>query len=111
MSYQVGFTCYSTALAANQVTASAENGSVVQRGSDTYVVTLGNITADSITYIFKSTTTNVLGTPTTISQTFTSNPVPCGLLDTADAVTLGVGILIAWVATAAVNVLRRGVHE
>ena len=111
MSFQVGFTCYPTAIAANQVTASSENGSVVQRGNETYVVTLGDITSNSITYIYRSTTTNLLGMPTTVSQTFNSNPIPCGLLDTADAILLGSAILVAWVATAAVNVLRRGVHE
>ena len=109
--FQVGSTCYQTGLQANQVTASHENGKVVQRGTDTYVVTLGNIDASSITYLYKSTTTNVLGQPTTISQTFQSVPAPCGLLETADSLLLAWGVAAVWLIAAGINTLRKGVHE
>lgn len=110
-SFQVGATCYQTALQANQVTASAENGKVVQRGTDTYVITLGAIDDISITYVFRSTTTNALGQATTITQKFESFPQPCGLLETADSFLLAWGVATVWLIAAAINKLRQGVHE
>lgn len=112
-SYQVGTSCYSTALAAAQASASSQIGVVVPLGTSLYVVDVQAVSDDSITYKLQSLTSNGNGNSNqaSIVKTVSYTPSPCGLLDTADGLLLGWGVATAWLVTAAILVLRRGVHE
>lgn len=104
--FQVGTTCYPSGLAAAYAAASSQTGQVVQLGRSLYVVDLQAASENSITYRLQS-----LDRTGSILKTVPYTAIPCGLLDTADAVVLGGAVVVAWIATAAINILRRGVHE
>lgn len=104
-SYQFGDACYSTALSAAQAAAASQIGAVVQIGTASYVVDVVTVSPSSITYKFQ----NVSSTAILIkSASFT--PLSCGLLDTSDGLIVGWAIAAAWLVTAAVLHLRRGVQ-
>lgn len=104
-SYQVGATCYPSGLAAAQASASSQIGAVVPLGGSLYAVDVQAVSDASITYKLQS-----LDTTASIVKTVSYTPSPCGLLDTADGLLLGWAVATAWLATAAVIVLRRGIH-
>lgn len=103
-SLQVDGNCYSE-LAAVQAMAAREVGRLVVIGAKTYVVDVGAVTPTTITYNFADTTSTA-----TFSKLVTVTPQPCGLLDTVDGLVIGWAIAAAWLATAAVLFIRRGVH-
>lgn len=105
MSYQVLTSCYATALAAAQASASSQVGAVVSLGASLYVVDVQAVSDTSITYNLHS-----LDTTATVVKTVPYTPMPCGLLDTADALFLSGSIATAWIIAAAINHLRQGVH-
>jgi hypothetical protein len=104
--FQVGSTCYPSGMAAAYAAASSQTGQVVPLGSSLYVVDVQAASDMSITYRLEA-----LDTTASIVKTVPYNPIPCGLLDTADGLLLGGAVAVVWIATAAVNILRRGVHE
>lgn len=106
MAYQVGPTCYGTPLDAVAAIASANVGHVIQVGSSAYVLNVASYDSTSITYAYQS----VNGSPS-FSHTAMVTPPPCGLLDTADGLLIAWGIATAWLVTAGVLFLRRGIHE
>ncbi|KAF1043558.1 hypothetical protein [Xylophilus sp.] len=101
MAYQVGASCYGDAAAALSATASAQAGAVVVHGGAAYVVDVAGVTSSSITYRL-----NPVAGGQAIQSTVQMVPEPCGLLDWADGLSLGWGIAVAWIATAAVMHLR-----
>ncbi len=105
-SYQVGSNYYSSTLAAAQASASSQAGAVVQLGANPYVVDVQAVSATSITYSL-----NALDSTASIVKTVPYTAQPCGLLDTADGLLLGWGVAIVWLITAAILVMRRGIHE
>jgi len=105
-SYQVGDICFSSSLAAAQAMAAREVGKIVQIGNASYVVDSPAQTGNSITYVFSNV--SGLSSFTTIQ---TVSPLPCGLLDTSDGLIIAWGIAIAWIVTAGVLFLRKGIHE
>jgi len=106
MAFQVGSSCYATALDAVAASASSEVGAVVVKGSGSYVVDVASYTASSITYVLRS-----LDGLADISSTVAISPLPCGLLDWQDGLTLGWAVAAAWIATAVVLFIRKAVHE
>lgn len=100
--FQVGSACYQTALAANQVIASAQNGVVTTIGTKTYVVTPTTITDSAITYVYRHST----GTGD-LTQTFQSIPAQCALLTAPDAMKIAWLIAAAWIAIYAVTYIIR----
>ncbi len=70
------------------------------------MVNASDITGASITYTLSPVTG---GAGITLVASVT--PQPCGLLDWQDGLLIGWGIAGAWLMTAAVMFLRRGVHE
>jgi len=105
-SFQVGGVCYSSPLAAVQAMAAGQVGSIRQLGSSAYVVDSTAQTDSSITYVLRE-----LGGPGLVTSTQTVNPLPCGLLDTADGLIIAWGIATAWLVTHGILFLRRGLHE
>jgi len=103
-SLQVDGVCYSET-AAVQAMAAREVGRIVTIGAKTYVVDVGALTPSSITYTFSDLTTSTIFT-----KVVNVTPQPCGLLDTSDGLIIGWLIAVAWLSTAAVLHLRRGVH-
>jgi len=106
MSYQVGSTCYSSALVANQAVAASIAGTVGTVGGQSVVISVQAVSDSSITYGYTP-----LAGGATASTVVALLPMPCGLLDTADGLLLGWAVAAAWLATAAVLFLRKGVHE
>lgn len=105
MGYQVGSICYATEQQALSASASSQVGAVVPHGGKSYVTGVSSVGSGSITYSFISldgTESFELVSPLT--------PQPCGLLDWQDGLVLGWGVAAAWIATAAVMFLRKGVH-
>lgn len=105
-SFQVGQSCYSSALAAVQAIASGQSGAVVVVGTSSYVVDVVGTSDTSMTLNFSD-----VGSPASFVKVVPVTPLPCGLLDTADGLILAWGIATAWLVTAAVLFLRRGIHE
>jgi hypothetical protein len=106
MSFQVGSSCYAAASDAVAAAASSEVGAVVVRGSGAYMVDVASYTGSSITYVLRS-----LDGLADITTTLAVTPLPCGLLDWQDGLTLGWAVAGAWIATAVVLFLRKAVHE
>lgn len=106
MSFQYGANCYGTAVAAAQAAAASQIGAIVPIGSATYSVDVVSASDTSITYKL----TPLDGT-TSITKLVPFTPLPCGLLDTADGLIIGWGIATAWLLTAGVLFLRRGINE
>jgi len=106
MAFQVGSSCYGEPVAAVQAMAANVVGSVVVHGGSAYVVNAAAADADSISYSLQP-----LSGGSAISTVVQVTPQPCGLLDWQDGLTLGWGIAAAWIACAALLVLRRGAHE
>lgn len=104
--FQVGDLCYSSSLAAVQAMAAREGGKVVQLGAKTYVIDVTAVTASSITFRF-----NDVASTAFITKVAVVSPEPCGLLDTADGLVIAWGIATAWLLTAGVLFLRRGLHS
>lgn len=106
MSYQVGSACYPTAEAAASASASSVVGSVVTHGGAAYVVGIGDVTSDSITYALQP-----VGAGTPMMLTASYAPQPCGLLTGADGLTLGWMVGGVWLAVYAVSYLRRALFD
>lgn len=104
-SFQSGFTCYPTALASAQAAAATQIGSVVSIGAKTYVVDVSAVTATTITYRL-----NDVASTAFVSKVAPFTALPCGLLDTADGLVIAWGIAAAWLITAGVLFLRRGIN-
>lgn len=96
--FQHGSTCYQTASAANQVAASAQAGSVVQIGGQTYVLAVSGVTDTSITYDYSPVSGRAH-----ILQTVAMVPAPCGLLTAADALEIGWAIALCWLTVYAIT--------
>lgn len=105
-SFQHDGACYSSALASAQAAAASQIGKVVSVGTASYVVDVTGVSAASITYRLQ----NVASTAT-ITKVATYTAQPCGLLDTADGLVIAWGIATAWLLTAGILFLRKGVHE
>jgi hypothetical protein len=86
--------------------AAREVGSIRQVGTAQYVVDSTGQTASTVTYVLRNVSNTAV-----ITTTETVSPLPCGLLDTADGLIIAWGIATAWILTAAVLFLRRGMHE
>lgn len=106
MAYQVGTSCYGSALDAVAAIASSQVGALVQHGGAAYVVNVSSSTAASITYFLQP----VVG-GSSISYTASVTPQPCGLMDWQDGIALGWAVAAAWIATAVVLNIRRSLHE
>ena len=106
MASQVDGVCYSTSVAAVHAMAAREVGRLVTVGAKSYVVDVTAVTGSSITFRL-----NDVATTSFITKVATVSPEPCGLLDTSDALVIAWGIATAWLITAAVLFLRKGVHE
>lgn len=104
-SYQVGDVCYPDALSAVRAMAADQVGRIVQIGTATYSVDSTAQTATSITWALRNVSSTAV---TTTTETVT--PLPCGLLDTADGLVIAWGIATAWILTAGLLFLRRGLH-
>lgn len=105
MSYQTGSICYSTATAANAAAVAGLHGSVVSTGAGPVVITAGSASEGKITLQYQSLT----GGPVSV-VTLDANPVECQQLTVTDGLAIGWGIAAAWILTAAVMFMRRGVH-
>ncbi len=105
-SFQVGDSCYSSALSAVQAMAAREVGGMRQIGTATYVVDSTAQTVNSITYVLRNVSSNAV-----VTTTETVAPLPCGLLDTTDGLLIAWGIATAWLITHGILFLRRGLHE
>lgn len=99
--FQAGSACYHTAAAANAATASAQSGAVVTSSGTARIVTVTAVDDSSITYTFHG----IDGS--TVAQTVSHVPQPCGLLTASDAVEVGWMIAGAWLAVYAVMFLAR----
>ena len=100
--WQVGSTCYSTELAANQAAASGQLGAVVSHGGSAYVTSVQAVTSTGITYALAPING---GAP--LTATIAVTPQPCGLLTHTDALDLGWKVAIVWIAVYAVSYLAR----
>lgn len=112
-SFQVDGVCYSSALLAVKAMAAKEVGSILRVGTSQYVVDSPSQTASSVTYVLTnvSPSTTVSADPRAITSVQSVTPQPCGLLDTADGLVISWGIATAWLITAGVLFLRRGINE
>lgn len=91
--WQVGATCYSSPLAANQAAASAQVGAVVPHGGVAHVVSVSAVDASSITYSLLP-----VGGGSTSSMVVPANPLPCGLLTHVDGIDLSWKVAAVWIA-------------
>lgn len=105
MSFQVDGVCYSTAYASVQAMAAREVGKIIQLGSSGYAVDVSAITDASITFSLTPLTGGA-----SIVKSVPVLPIECGLLDTSDALVISWAIASAWLATAALLYIRRGLH-
>lgn len=106
MSYQYGSNCYGTSLGAAQAASAAQIGAIVPIGTSAYSVDVVAVSGTSITYSLQN-----LETTSTIVKEVPFTALPCGLLDTSDGLLIAWGIATAWLVTAGVLFLRRGLHE
>jgi hypothetical protein len=98
--FQVGSTCYQTAIAANTAAASAQSGSVVLIGGNSYILSVASVTDTTVTYDYSP-----LDGGATVSQTVALTPAPCGLMTADDAVTIGWLIAACWLSVYAITFL------
>lgn len=106
MSYQYNANCYSDQLSAARAIASDNVGRVVVIGTASYSIDIDSVASNSINYKLQD-----LNSTAFIIKTVSVNPPDCQLFDTADGLMIGWGIAAAWLATAAVLFLRKGLHE
>ena len=106
MSYQVGSTCYGTALAANQASVSSLAGTIVLMGGQSQVLSVQAVSDSAITYGYTP-----LGGGALSSQTVAITPLPCNLLTAEDAMSIGWQIAAVWLTVYAItfiaNYLKR----
>lgn len=105
MSYQVGSACYATAQEAAQVSASSQLGSIIQDGIYSYVVDAASVSGTSIQY---QLTTVGSGISHSVTSSYTAQP--CNLLQAADALTIGWGVVGAWIAAFALLFITRALR-
>lgn len=98
MSYQVGSTCYETALAANQASSSSLAGSIVLVGGQSQVLSVQAVSDSAITYGYTPLSGGAL-----TSQTVAISPLPCNLLTAEDALAIGWQIGIVWLSVYAIT--------
>jgi hypothetical protein len=104
--FQVGASCYATSQAANEVSASAQAGSVVLIGGQSYALSVAEVTGTAVTYVYSPASGGA-----TISQTVAMLPPTCGLLTAADASDIAWMIAVAWVAAFCIKFLARAVRN
>lgn len=102
MPSQVGPVCYPSALAAATAQASSMGGSIVQQGTASYVVEVGVVAANSITYVYRPILTG-----TAFQSTSWYYPQECQMLDWTDGLALGWLVAGIWLATAGLLFLTR----
>ena len=105
MAYQVGSTCYATAIEAGQAQASTMVGAIVGQGSVAHTVSTSTIDATSITYVLSPVGG---GTPITHVAPFT--PQPCNMLQLEDGLTIGWLIAAAWIGAFCLMFLARALR-
>jgi hypothetical protein len=104
-SFQYGSNCYSSALATAQAAASSQIGALVPIGSVVYSVDVLAVSDTSITYKLTD-----LNSTAALTKSVPFTALPCGLLDTSDGLIIGWGIATAWLVTAGILFLRKGMN-
>lgn len=103
MAYQVGFACFDSVGAAAHAIAAGQTGKVVPAGSVVYVVDAAASDA-SITYTLR----DIAGATADVVSIQSLSIPPCELLTAGDAVSMGWGVLAAWIAAFALLSIRKG---
>ena len=106
MAFQVGSTCYDTALSANQAAGAASIGQVVNVGASAFVVDIATVDSTSITFQLRD-----IASTAVIVKVAQVSPVPCQLLDTVDAIAISWGVALSWILAASIMFIRRGMHQ
>lgn len=104
--FQAGSACYSTPAAAISASVSNQTGTVVQNGGVSSVLTVSNITDNSVTYSL----TPISGGPV-VSTTVLVEPQPCSLLTASDAISLSWAIVLVWLVAWGLAMLARHVNN
>lgn len=102
MAYQVGSACYPTSVAAAQVSASSQIGSVVAHGTTSYVINATAADATSITYVLSP-----VGGGASITVVAPYDAQPCSLMDYQDALSMAWLVVGAWAAAYALLFITR----
>lgn len=102
MAFQSGAACFDTVGAAARSVASAAVGQVVPAGSAVYVTDAVGADDGSITY-----TLHQVGSVATVSHVLVPSFPPCQLLGASEAVEMGWGVALAWIAVWGLVMLRR----
>lgn len=106
MSYQYNSICYSDQVSAARAIAADHVGQIVSIGTSSYSINVESVSGSGIVYSLQDLTS-----PASISKTVSVTPQECGLLDVSDGLMIGWGIAAAWLATAAVLFIKKGLHE
>lgn len=104
--FQTGSACYSTPAAAISAAVSAQTGTVVENGGISSVLTVSDITDNSVTYSL----TPISGGPV-VSATVLVNPQPCYLLTASDAFSLSWAIVLVWLGAWGLSTLARHINN
>lgn len=102
MSYQYGTTCYATPTLANKALAFDKSGQVFNNAETVYVSGVGAVTDTTIEITQYRANGSYVG-----STVVASNPPPCALLGTADAVELAWAIGGVWIAAWSIKTLAK----
>ncbi len=105
MSYQVDSACYSTAIAAAQVSAAKSQGSIVQAGGESYMVSVSAVTSSSITYAF---TPVASGSAFTVATAYSAQP--CNMLGASDGMAMAWAIAAAWIGVYSIMFIARALR-
>lgn len=105
MAFQVGTTCYSTALEAAQSVASAQVGSIVSQAGTAFSVSVQAVADDSISYVLSPLTG---GSSFLHVAPFTGQP--CNLLQVSDGLQMGWLVAGAWIAAYCVMFIARALR-
>lgn len=103
MSFQVGNTCYPTAVQAAQATASQNLGLFVSRGGEPFSISVTQVTATEIHYRMDGMTGSY-----THKALFT--PMSCNMLTVEDGIAMGWMVGGAWIAAWALMFLTRALR-
>lgn len=105
MGLQVGSVCYPDAATASQAVAASESGKVVPAGSVVYVT---DVVADGVG-VLTYTLTDLTGSVSPLVTVVTPTHAQCSLLETADALYISWGVVVAWILAYALLSLRKGI--